>query len=60
MDDGDRLPPTFDEWERIANDQIGTFAAKGIEIKQVNFSPYLYRARNLVERFDPTPLSPQS
>ena len=33
MDDGDRMPRTFDEWERIAKDQLATAAAKGIDVK---------------------------
>jgi hypothetical protein len=35
MDDGDRLPPTLDEWERVAKDQLAMAAANGIEIKPV-------------------------
>jgi hypothetical protein len=35
MDDGDRLPPTFDEWERVAKDDLERAAANGIEIKPV-------------------------
>jgi hypothetical protein len=44
MDDGDRLPPTFDEWERVANDQLATAAANGIEIKPVIVEPEKFLA----------------
>jgi hypothetical protein len=39
MDDGNRLPLTFDEWERVAEDQLATAAANGIEIKPVILEP---------------------
>ena len=44
MDDGDRMPRTFDEWERIAKDQLATAAAKGIEIKPVILEPEKFLA----------------
>lgn len=44
MDDGDRLPLTFDEWERVAEDQLATAAANGIEIKPVILEPEKFLA----------------
>jgi len=44
MDDGDRLPPTFDEWERVAKDHLARVAANGIEIKPVILEPEKFLA----------------
>jgi hypothetical protein len=39
MDDGNGLPPTFDEWERAAKDQLAGLAARGVEITPVILEP---------------------
>jgi hypothetical protein len=39
MDDGDRLPPAFDEWERTAKEQLSQAAANGVTITPVVLDP---------------------
>jgi hypothetical protein len=39
MDDGSKLPPSFDEWERVAKAQLAAAATHGIEIKPVILEP---------------------
>src|SRR6266496_2225290 len=39
MDDGDKLPRTFDEWEKTAKGQLTDAAANGITIKPVILDP---------------------
>jgi hypothetical protein len=35
MDDGDKLPPTYDEWEKLAKSQVADIARGGTVIKPV-------------------------
>jgi hypothetical protein len=35
MDDGDKLPPTFDKWKKLAKSQMANAARSGFVIKPV-------------------------
>jgi hypothetical protein len=39
MDDGQRFPPTFEEWERTAKSRLASAAAAGISIEPVILDP---------------------
>jgi hypothetical protein len=39
MDDGNKLPPAFDDWEKKAKEQLSQAAAAGIAIKPVVVDP---------------------
>jgi hypothetical protein len=39
MEDGERLPPSFDEWEQLAKSQVANAKRGGIIIKPVMLDP---------------------
>src|SRR5262249_52023657 len=39
MDDGDKFPKTFDEWERTAKHRLASAAAAGVTIQPVTIDP---------------------
>jgi hypothetical protein len=39
MDDGSKLPRTFDEWEKVAKAQLASAAKQGVIIKPVILDP---------------------
>jgi hypothetical protein len=39
MDDGDKFPKTFDEWERTAKRRLASAAAAGVTIEPVILDP---------------------
>jgi hypothetical protein len=51
MDDGARLPRTFDEWERTAKSQVASAAANGITIEPVILDPEEFLAFCKAENF---------
>jgi hypothetical protein len=44
MDDGAKLPRTFDEWEQTAKSQLASAAAAGVVIKPVILEPEQFLA----------------
>jgi hypothetical protein len=44
MDDGAKLPRTFDDWERMAKNQLASAAAAGVVIKPVILDPEQFLA----------------
>jgi hypothetical protein len=54
MDDGDKPPPAFDDWEMKAKEQLSQAAAAGVTIKPVIVDPDKFlaycEARNLSKR----------
>jgi len=52
MDDGARLPATFDEWEETAKRHVASAAANGIEIQPIIVDPEEFLAFCKVEDFE--------